>query len=95
MIITQTPYRVSLFGGGSDLPDWYFENVGAVLSFAIDKFCYISLRELPPFFENNFRVSYSKIELTNTVDEIQHPAIREVRGQERDEVRGVVEHALG
>ena len=77
MIITKTPYRVSLFGGGSDHPDWYRENGGAVLSFAIDKFCYISTRVLPPFFDHKFRISYSKIETVQSIDQIQHPAVRE------------------
>ena len=77
MIITRTPYRVSLFGGGTDHPDWYRENAGAVVSFAIDKYCYINIRELPPFFSHNYRVSYSKVEMTKEIDEINHPAVRE------------------
>ena len=77
MIITRTPYRISLFGGGSDYPQWYLKKGGAVVSFSIDKFCYISLRELPPFFQHKYRVSYSKIELTKKVEEITHPAVRE------------------
>lgn len=77
MIITKTPYRVSLFGGGSDHPSWYKKYTGSVLSFAIDKYCYINLRELPPFFEHSFRVAYSKIETVKAIDEIKHPAVRE------------------
>ena len=65
MIITKTPYRISLFGGGTDYPSWYMKNTGAVLSFTIDKYSYISLRELPPFFEHKFRVVYSKNELVS------------------------------
>lgn len=76
MIITRTPYRISLFGGGSDHPKWYRENGGEVISFAIDKYCYITTRLLPPFFEHRFRISYSKIELTKTISEIKHPAVR-------------------
>lgn len=76
MIITRTPYRVSLFGGGTDHPDWYREHGGAVLSFAIDKYSYINVRELPPFFEHNFRISYSKVETTKKTEQIQHPAVR-------------------
>jgi len=76
MIITRTPYRVSLFGGGTDHPDWYREHGGAVLSFAIDKYSYINVRELPPFFEHNFRISYSKVETTKKTEEIHHPAVR-------------------
>ena len=77
MIITKTPFRVSLFGGGTDYPAWYLENGGSVLSFAIDKYSYISLRELPPFFEHKFRVSYSINELVSSNSEIKHPAVRE------------------
>lgn len=77
MIITRTPYRISLFGGGTDHPNWYRDNGGAVLSFTIDKFCYINVRELPPFFEHKFRVVYSKVETVQLVDEIVHPAVRE------------------
>jgi D-glycero-alpha-D-manno-heptose-7-phosphate kinase len=77
MIITKTPFRVSLFGGGTDHPAWYLENGGSVLSFTIDKYSYISLRELPPFFEHKFRVSYSINELVSRNSEIKHPAVRE------------------
>lgn len=77
MIITKTPYRISLFGGGTDYPAWYLENGGSVLSFTIDKYSYISLRELPPFFEHKFRVSYSINELVSNSSEIKHPAVRE------------------
>ena len=78
MIITRTPFRVSLFGGGSDYPSWIRDHGGRVLGFAIDKYCYISVRELPPFFEYKHRIVHSKIELVNVADEIQHPAIRGV-----------------
>jgi D-glycero-alpha-D-manno-heptose-7-phosphate kinase len=77
MIITQTPYRISMFGGGSDHPVWFTQHVGSVVSFAINKYCYISLRELPPFFKHDYRVVYSKVETVNRVDEIIHPAVRE------------------
>lgn len=77
MIITRTPYRISLFGGGTDHPKWYELNRGLVISFAIDKFCYINVRELPPFFKHKFRISYSKVELTSDIDQILHPAVRE------------------
>jgi D-glycero-alpha-D-manno-heptose-7-phosphate kinase len=76
MIITKTPYRISLFGGGTDHPAWYRENSGEVISFAIDKYCYLTTRVLPPFFNHKYRVAYSKVETTNTIDEIQHPAVR-------------------
>ena len=77
MIITRTPYRVSLFGGGTDFPNWYRENGGSVLSFSIDKYCYISARILPPFFDHKYRIAYSRIETTVSVEEIKHPVIRE------------------
>jgi D-glycero-alpha-D-manno-heptose-7-phosphate kinase len=77
VIISRTPFRISFFGGGTDLPDWYRENGGAVLSTTIDKYCYISLRRLPPFFEYKTRIAYSKTELVGSVDEILHPAVRE------------------
>lgn len=77
MIITRTPYRISLFGGGTDYPSWYREHGGAVISFAIDKYCYINLRELPPFFDHNYRIAYSIVETVRQVHEIKHPAVRE------------------
>lgn len=79
MIITRTPFRVSFFGGGSDYPVWYEDDSrGAVLSASINKYCYITCRKLPPFFEHKSRVVWSKIESVKHVDEIQHPAVREV-----------------
>jgi D-glycero-alpha-D-manno-heptose-7-phosphate kinase len=77
MIITRTPFRISFFGGGTDYPVWYGENGGAVLSTSIDKYCYIICRDFPPFFEHNLRVVWSKIELANHPDEIEHPTARE------------------
>jgi D-glycero-alpha-D-manno-heptose-7-phosphate kinase len=77
MIITKTPYRISLFGGGTDLPEWYHQNGGAVLAFSIDKYCYILARNLPPYFDYRFRLSYSRVETCKLIDEIKHPALRE------------------
>jgi D-glycero-alpha-D-manno-heptose-7-phosphate kinase len=76
MIITRTPYRVSFFGGGTDYPGWYRNNNGAVLATTIDKYCYITCRRLPQFFEHKHRIVYSKIENVSSNDEIQHPAVR-------------------
>jgi D-glycero-alpha-D-manno-heptose-7-phosphate kinase len=76
MIISKTPYRVSLFGGGTDYPAWFKAHGGAVIGFAIDKYCYVSIRELPPFFEHKSRIVYSKVEAVQSVAEIQHPAVR-------------------
>ncbi|MGA1868159.1 MAG: kinase [bacterium] len=76
MIITRTPFRISFFGGGTDHPCWYNKYGGSVLTTTIDKYCYISCRYWPPFFEKKYRLVYSKIELINKVSEIQHPSIR-------------------
>jgi len=76
MIISRTPFRISFFGGGSDYPTWSREHGGAVLTTAIDKYCYLTCRYLPPFFEHRFRILYSKIEAVHSVDEIEHPAVR-------------------
>lgn len=77
MIITRTPFRISFFGGGTDYPAWYRQHGGAVLASAINKYCYLTCRYLPPFFEHRIRVVYSKIESCQSIDEIQHPAVRE------------------
>lgn len=78
MIVSRTPFRVSLFGGGSDYPRWYEQHGGAVLGFAINKYCYISLRPLPPFFEHRHRIVYSKIETVSELVQIEHPAVRHI-----------------
>lgn len=77
MIITRTPYRISFFGGGTDYPGWYREHGGAVLASTINKYCYLTCRHLPPFFEHRYRVVYSRIESCNELSEIQHPSVRE------------------
>lgn len=77
MIITRTPFRISFLGGGTDYPAWYEKNRGAVLSTTINRYCYLSSRFLPPFFKHNYRVVYSKQEMTKKVDEINHPSVRE------------------
>jgi D-glycero-alpha-D-manno-heptose-7-phosphate kinase len=78
MVITRTPFRISFFGGGTDYPDWYSQNGGAVLSTTIDKYCYISCRNLPPFFSHKHRIVYSQIENVCELDEIEHPSARAV-----------------
>jgi len=78
MIISRTPFRISFFGGGTDFPAWFRENRGAVLSTAIDKYCYISCRYLPQFFEHKYRIVYSKIENIKVIRDIEHPAARAV-----------------
>lgn len=77
MIITKTPFRMSFFGGGTDMPEFFNEHGGAVLSTTFDKYCYVNVRHLPRFFEYSSELSYAKIERVNSLDEIQHPAIRE------------------
>ncbi len=77
MIISRTPHRISFFGGGTDYPDYYLKHGGKVLGTAIDKYCYLSLRKLPPYFEYKHRVVYSKMENVNAIDEIVHPSVRE------------------
>lgn len=77
MIITRTPYRVSFFGGGTDYPAWYRAHGGAVLAASIARYCYLTVRWLPPFFKHKSRVVYSIIEDVKSVEEIQHPAVRE------------------
>lgn len=77
MIITRTPFRVSFFGGGTDYPEWYLKEGGAVLSTTIDKYCYLSCRVLPPFFVIKHKIVWSHIEGVSTLDEILHPAVRE------------------
>ena len=78
MIVTRTPFRISFFGGGTDYPPWFREHSGAVLATTIDKYCYISIRHLPPFFEHKHRVVYSHVENIKDIDEIQHPAVKAV-----------------
>jgi D-glycero-alpha-D-manno-heptose-7-phosphate kinase len=80
VIITRTPFRISFFGGGTDYPAWYQEHGGVVLATTIDKYCYISCRYLPPFFEHKYRIVYSKIENVKNITEIEHPAVRAVLG---------------
>lgn len=77
MIITKTPFRMSFFGGGTDLEEYFKENCGSVLSTTFDKYCYVNVRHLPRFFEYSTELSYSKTERVNDINEIQHPAIRE------------------
>jgi len=77
MIITKTPYRISFFGGGTDHPAWFKEHGGKVLATTFNKYCYISVRELPQFFDHKFRIVYSTIESVEKIDQIKHPSVRE------------------
>jgi D-glycero-alpha-D-manno-heptose-7-phosphate kinase len=94
LIISRTPFRVSLFGGGSDYPQWYRRHGGAVFGFTLNKYCYLSVRYLPPFFEHKYRVVYSKIELVRDVRDFKHPAVRAVL-TEMDEHAGLEIHHDG
>ena len=76
MIITRTPFRMSFFGGGTDMKEFFNEHGGAVISTTFDKYCYVTVRHLPPFFDFKNELTYSKIERTSTTEEIIHPAIR-------------------
>ncbi len=78
MIISRTPFRLSFLGGGTDYPAWYTEHGGAVLGTTINKYCYLNVRYLPPFFEHRYNVVWSRIERRVTLDEIEHPAAREI-----------------
>jgi D-glycero-alpha-D-manno-heptose-7-phosphate kinase len=77
MIISRTPHRISFFGGGTDYPNYYMTYGGKVLGAAIDKYCYLNVRNFPPFFEHKHRFVYSQQENINSLDQVQHPSIRE------------------
>ncbi len=74
MIITRTPFRISFVGGGSDMRDFYRQSPGIVISTAINKYMYITVKKR---FENTFRISYHKTEIVEKIEEIQHPIVRE------------------
>lgn len=76
MIITQTPFRMSFFGGGTDMENFFKKYGGAVLSTTFDKYCYVNVRHLPRFFEYSTELSYSKIERITDIEDIDHPAIK-------------------
>lgn len=76
MIITKTPFRMSFFGGGTDMKEYFMENGGAVLSTTFDKYCYVNVRHLPRFFDYTTELSYSKTERVTHIEDIKHPAIR-------------------
>lgn len=77
MIITKTPFRMSFFGGGTDMEDYFKEHGGSVLSTTFDKYCYVNVRHLPRFFDYSTELSYSKTERVTNVEDVEHPAIRE------------------
>ena len=89
MIISRTPYRVSLFGGGTDYPSYYnhAEGGGAVLGFALNKYCYLTVRPLPPYFHHKHRIVYSQIEHANRIADINHPAVKAVLQTYWDDIK--------
>ena len=78
MIISKTPYRISFFGGGTDYPSWFKENKGKILSTTINKYVYLSLRDLGPYFNYKHRIIWSKVENVNNTKSIQHNVVREM-----------------
>lgn len=96
MAISRTPYRISFFGGGTDYPDWSRKHGGAVLSMAINKYCYITGRHLPPFFGIRHRIVWSHIETVSAISEILHPAVRAgLQATDFDDDEGVELHHQG
>ena len=77
MIISKTPYRLSFFGGGTDYKPWFEEHGGCVIAVALARYCYLTVRHLPPFFPDySGRVIYSRIEAFREFDDIEHPSAR-------------------
>lgn len=76
MVISKTPFRMSFFGGGTDMEDFFKEHGGAIISTTFDKYCYVNVRHLPPFFDYSTELAYSKMERVDSIDKIEHPAIR-------------------
>lgn len=92
MIITRTPYRVSFFGGGTDLPVWFQEHGGSILSAGIDHYSWITARWFPPFFANKHRIVWSHLEVPDDIEDIRHPAVRaalQTMGFENDPHKGL------
>jgi D-glycero-alpha-D-manno-heptose-7-phosphate kinase len=94
MIVVKTPYRISFFGGGTDYPSYYKEFGGQVLSATFNKYCYISVRNLPPFFAHKHRIVYSQVENVVEISDIEHSAVRAVLG-EFDDGKGYEVHHDG
>lgn len=76
MIITKTPFRMSFFGGGTDMESFFIKHGGAVLSTTFDKYCYVNVRHLPRFFDYSTELSYSRTERVTSIEDIEHPAVR-------------------
>lgn len=89
MILCRTPFRVSFFGGGTDFPEWYQKNPASILSCTINKYCYVVLRTLPPFFDFRYRLRYYKYETTKNIANIKHVAIKKILGKFHDDKQGL------
>ena len=76
MIVSKTPYRLSLFGGGADYPAWFQNRETKIISAAMANYSHLYVKDLPPFFDYKFRITYNQIENVNSVEEIQHPSVR-------------------
>ena len=77
MIITKTPFRMSFFGGGTDMPAFFNEHGGAVISTTFDKYCYVNVRHTPPFHPYISELVHNRFERVNNIEDIEHPLIRE------------------
>ena len=77
MIITRTPFRISFAGGGTDLKAYYAKETGKVISTSIDKYIYVVIKRQIGIVEYKYRINWSKVEFKNTIDEIEHPIVRE------------------
>lgn len=77
MIITKTPFRMSFFGGGTDMPSFFNEYGGAVISTTFDKYCYVNVRHMPPFHPYKSELVHNRFERVNDIEDIEHPLIRE------------------
>lgn len=78
MLLAKTPLRISFFGGGTDFPSWYKDKRGLVISTTIDKYCYVLIRTLPPYFHFKYRLRYYKMELAKNINQIKHPVIKNI-----------------
>ena len=76
MLISKAPFRVSFFGGGTDHPEYFSKKKSVVMSTAIDKYCYIFINNLRPFFDHKYQINWSKIERVNNIKDITHPSVR-------------------
>jgi D-glycero-alpha-D-manno-heptose-7-phosphate kinase len=77
MIISRTPFRISFAGGGTDLPSYYINEDGQVISTTIDKYIYVAVKRQTAIAEHKFRINWSKVEFKNKIDDIEHPIVRE------------------